>query len=800
MRGLFEDIRCALRLLARNPGFAVVAVLALALGIGANTAIFSVTNAFLLDPWPFREVGRLVTLAQDNPGKGLGGSVSYPDFVDWRRENHVFEEMAAIQYVSFNLTGVDEPERMRGAKVSAGFFTVLGTPPLVGRTFRPDEDAEGTDRVVVLAHGFWQRRFAAQMDIVGRAILLDGEPHTVIGVMPPQFQFPPQIELWRPLALDYARAHRGAHSLGVVARLKPGVGHSTALAELKTIARRNEERYPDTNAGWSVRMESFREALVKRARPALYTLLAAVAAVLLIACANIANLLLVRATARAKEIAIRAALGAGRGRIVRQLLTESVTLAAAGGALGLLLAHWGVRLLVRFTPPQMMPVQSVRVDATVLLFTLAVTILAGIGFGFAPALAAARIDLNTTLKEGGRTSPAHGGRGWLRAALVVSEIGLGLILLAGAGLLLKSFLRLSQVDPGFHPENVLTIALSLPQNKYARPEQRGDFFRAAVERIGALPGVKAAGAVSILPLSRSNTNQSFSIEGRPPLAPGEFIHAAVRFATPGYFEAMRIPLLRGRAFEPRDQGAGQAVAVINDTMARRFWPNEDPVGRRIRLGSQAPWAAIAGVVGNVKHLDLTEQAQAEMYYLHARNPTPGATIAVRTGSDPAQLSAAVRSEIRAIDRDLPVANIRTMERVVADSTAQPRIVTGLVALFAALAALLAAMGLYGVISYSVAQRSHELGVRMALGATRGDMLRLVLGEGMRLTAAGVVLGLAAALALTRLMASLLFGVRATDPWVFGMVTALIALIALGSTLVPALRASRVDPLIALRYE
>ena len=800
MRGLFEDIRYALRLLARNPGFAIVAVLVLALGVGANTAIFSVTNAFLLDPWPFREVDRLVTLAQVNPGKGLGGSVTYPDFVDWRRENHVFEELAAIQNLSFNLTGVGEPERVRGAKVTAGFFPLMGVAPLLGRTFRMEEDAPGQERVVVLSHGFWQRRFAANAGLVGQTILLDGEPHLVAGVMPPRFQFPPQTELWRPLALDYARASRGMGFLNVVARLKPGVSFPAALAEMKTIARRNEEQYQYTNAGWSVRMESFREALVKRARPALYTLLAAVAAVLLIACANIANLLLVRATARTKEVAIRAALGAGRGRIVRQLLTESVTLALAGGALGLVLAHWGVKLLVRFTPPQMMPIQSVRVDATVLLSTLALTILAGVGFGLAPALAAARIDLNTTLKEGGRTSAAHGGRGWLRAALVVSEIGLGLILLVGAGLLLKSFLRLNQVDPGFHSENVLTINVSLPQNKYAKPEQHGDFFRAAVERIGALPGVKAAGAVSILPLTRSDTRAGFSIEGRPPLAPGEFIHAALRFATPGYFEAMRIPLLRGRTFEPHDQEGGQAVAVINDTMARRFWLNEDPLGRRIRLGSQAPWAAIAGVVGNVKHLDLTEPVQAEMYFLHAQNPTPGATIAVRTGSDPAQLAAAVRSEIRAIDRDLPVANIRTMERVVADSTAQPRIVTGLVALFAALAALLAAMGLYGVISYSVAQRSHELGVRMALGATRGDMLRLVVGEGMRLTAAGVVLGLAAAFALTRLMASLLFGVRATDPWVFAMVTALIALIALGSTLVPALRASRVDPLIALRYE
>ena len=804
MTQFFQDLRYGFRMLANSPGFTAVAVLTLALGIGANSAIFTLVNAYLLRPLPVAEPGRLVLVSEIQAAKGFVGSVSFPTYLDWREQNQVFEELAAVRGEDFNLTGTDEPERLYGARVSAGFFRTLGVRPILGRGFLPEEDKPGGARVVVLSRGFWQRRSGARPDILGQALTLDGERFTVVGVAPSGFRISrtAPYELWVPLALEPNRAGRGTHFLLVIARLKPGISIERAQADLSAISSRLARQYPE-NFGWGAVVENLHARLMREARPALLVLLAAVGLVLLIACANLANLLVARGAARQKEIAIRTALGAGRLRVVRQMLTESLLLALLGGGLGLLLALWGVNLLNAIIPAGIQPLQAARADATVLGFTLLVSLATGVLFGLAPALNVSKPDLAQTLKEGGRSSSAAGRHGRLRDSLVVSEVALAMVLLVGAGLLIKSFMRLQQVDPGFRSESVLTIELSLPQARYSKPQQRATFYEQLLERIAGLPGVRAAGACTQLSLSGGETIWGLTIEGRPEPGPGEILQSGHRSVSPDYFRAMSIPLRRGRYFTAQDREGAPGVVIINETMANRFWPSQDPIGKRIRLGagrSGAPWIPIAGVVADVKYSGLDRQPGPEMFLPHLQNPAPRMAIVVRAAAEPASLATALRSAVTALDRDQPVANIRTLEKIVSDSVAPRRLTMLLLGIFAALALVLAGVGLCGVISYSVTQRTHELGVRMALGAQPSEVLRLVIGHGMILTMIGVAIGLAGAFALTGFLSSLLFGVTARDPATFLAVALALASVALAACYIPARRATRVDPMVALRYE
>ncbi len=810
MGTLMQDLRYGFRSLLKSKGFTFVAVLALALGIGANSAIFSVVNAVLLRPLPFASPEQLMTVQGRNERDGSTfNEHSYPNFVDLRDQSQSFAHVAAYSPTTAFITGGDEPERVRGVIASADLFPMLGVQPALGRVFTRDEDKPGGQRVVVLSYGLWQRRFGADPKIIGQEIPLGSAPSLVLGVMPQGFKYPlggDNYEFWMPLAGSVSASDltgRGSVFLPIAARLKPGVAIEQAEAEANTIARRLAMQYPATNSGQGYALKPLHENLVGDLRPALLVLLAAVGCVLLIACANVANLLLARATSRQKEISIRTALGASRWRIVRQLLTESLLLALMGGALGLLIAMWGIDLLLAATPADLPRLNEIALDGRAIGFTVVMTLLTGVIFGLAPALQASKADLNDALKEGGRGSSEGGSRNKLRSALVVAEIAMSLVLLVGAGLLTQSFLRLLNVTPGFNPERVMTLDLAMGRRKYPDSQQQITFLQNLLQRASTLPGVEAVGVVNPLPLNGNFDAYNFSFPGRAPAAPGEEPAADRRVISPDYFRAMSIPLQKGRQFSERDVRDAPAVVVINETFARRHFADTDPLGQQIVFtdAPNAPAREVVGVVADVRHAGLDAPAGPEYYVPYEQTPATRVTLVARTASnDPASIMPALRGLIREFDKDLPLWNVRTMNSLLSESVARHRFNMTLLGIFALVALLLASLGIYGVMSYSVTQRTHEIGIRMALGAQGRDILKLVVGQGMILTLAGVLTGVVAAFAVTRAMSSLLFGVSAADPLIFSAVALLLTLVALLACYLPARRASRVDPMEALRYE
>jgi putative ABC transport system permease protein len=802
---MWQDLRYGARKLRKNPGFTLVAVMTLALGIGANTAIFSVVNAVLLRPLPFERPEELVRVFGTRATRSsFSRPHSYLNFNDFRTQNQTFEAMAAYAGSSSALSGADAPEQITGVISSGDIFRVLGAKPLMGRLLEPEDERPGGSNAVVISHGLWQRRFGGDPRIVGRFIKLDGREREVVGVTPADFSFEfvtSPADFWT--TIDPAEGpykSRGTIFLEAIGRLKPGVSVEQARADLVVLSSRLEQQYQESNAGLGVRLAAAQEELVGDVRPTLLVLLGAVGFVLLIACANVANLLLARAAGRHREIAVRSALGAWRGRIVRQLMTESLLLAFAGGLLGLLFALWGVEILSAFVPENVPRFGETSVDLRVLGFTLAASVLTGFLFGIAPALQSSKFDLNEALKEGGRGGTDGRGRRRVRSLLMVSEVALSLVLLVGAGLLIKSFVKLRNTDPGFDAGNTLTASLSLAAVRYDTDEKITDFYRRLVERVRAMPGVESVGAVTPLPLSENAYSFSFSVVGQPPLPPGQGQSASARFVTPDYFRAQRVPLRAGRVFTEADKAGAPNVIVVNEAFARRYLQGAEPLGQRLSLGLNDIEGEIVGVVGDIRGASLARPAAPEYYVPEAAVAFSDMTLVVRTTGDPAPLTPALRQAVAEMDKDQPLYDVRTMDSLVARSVARQRFSMTLVGVFAVLAMLLSAVGIFSVMSFLVAQRTHEIGIRMALGARPGDILSMVVRHGVVLTLVGVGVGLAAAFALTRLMSGLLYEVSATDPVVYGGITALLAAVALAACYVPARRATKVDPLIALRYE
>ncbi len=805
MESFWHDLRFGVRMLRRNPLTTGLALLILALGIGANTAIFSVISGVLLEPLPIPHPERVIRVMDSAPRHGFPRfSSSAPNYRDWRDQNHSFATLDAYSDEHFNLTGGIRPDAVDGSSVTGNFFRTLGLEPLLGRFFRPEDDRPGAEPVAVLSAELWHAYFGADPGIVGRRVQVDGRYRTVVGVTRSDFTFPSTARIWVPLALDYARESRGAHSLGVLGRLKPGVSLEQARAEMSAIASHLERQYPDSNTGWGVELLALRDRLVEDIRPALVLLERAVWVVLLIACANVANLLLVRMTARGREIALRSALGAGRRRLIRQVVAESVVLFLTGGVLGLLLAWAGTRALLTLKPDAVPRAGNVGLDGRVLLYTLLLALATGALVGLVPALAAAGGRVGAALKEGGRAVAGGGRSRWLRNGLVVGEVALTLVLLIAAGLLLRSFVRLQGVRPGFEPNGVMTAVLSLPSVKYPAERQRALFFEQLMERVHVLPGVAAAAAVYPLPLSGEGFVLQFEVEGRPRPAPTEVPRADIMVITPGYLRAMTIPLLAGRALTAQDRIGSQPVILINRTMAGRIWPGESPLGKRVTFGdpgdAKATWLTVVGVVGNVRASELGKEAVSQIYLPAYQRPSPESVLVLRTTGAPERLVAPVRQVVQGLDRDLPLDRVQTLDAVVAESLAADRVKTLLIGMFGGLALVLAAVGIYGLVSYSVAQRTHEIGIRVALGAGRGAVQRMVIGQGMGLVLLGLAAGLAGSVAVGRLIASQLYEVSATDPWTYAGVPLLLAAVALAANWVPARRATRVDPLEALRVE
>ena len=801
METLLKDIRYGVRGLLKRPGFTTVAVITLALGIGANTAIFSVVNTVLLRPLPYRDAQHIVTIWQNNAKAGVSrNDVSPANFLDWKEQSQSFESMAGIEPFGLSMIGNGEPERFTSWLVTAGFFETLGTNAHRGRTFTSQDYQPGSERVIVISHGLWQRRFGGDEKLVGQKLTMNGQPYTVVGVMPREFQFPADREVWSPRVLrENDRQLRAATYWNVIARLKPGVTINQAQEEMSLIAGRLAGQYPDTNGGMGATVVSLPDQLTAHVRSALWILLGAVGFVLLIACANVANLLLVRGAERQREFAIRSALGAARIRLIRQLLTESLLLALLGGVGGLLLATWGVSVIVSLSSAKIPRLEYASMDVRVLLFALGVSLFTAVLFGLIPATQFSRPDFQSTLKEGGRGAVSGSSRQWLRSSLVVAEVAVALVLLTGAGLLVRSFISVMRVDPGFDRERVLALQVFLGRN--LKPEQFNTFYEQSLEKIVTVPGVQSAAIVSSPPFIHLEKDATFTIQGQPVPPKGSEPSAFYNEVSPDYLSTMTVPLRRGRFFTKFDKEDSGLVVVINQTMARRYFPNEDPVGKQLSIIFDEPEVReIVGVIGDVLHIGLDAGARPEMLVPYSQSPTPQMTFLVKTTADAGAMLPAVKSAIREVNRNQTFSKAETMEQLVADSLKQRRFNLFLLVTFAVLALALAAIGVYGSINYSTRQRTHEIGLRMALGAQQRDVLRLIVGHGLGLSLIGIGIGLAASLALTRLMKGLLFGISATDPLTFVAISLLLTSIGLLASWIPARRATKVDPLVALRYE
>ncbi len=805
MQTLLQDLRYGARALIRTPGFTLVAILMLALGIGANTAIFSVVNAALLRPLGFKQPEQLVMVFSKTSGEARG-SVSIPDLVDWRAQSQSFSQLSAVTPQSVNLTGRAEPGRVIGGFVSSDFFKTLGVEPALGRAFLSGEDQAGAERVAIVNPVVWRDRFGADPGLVGQTLTLNGQLFTVVGIMPEGFRFPySDIDVWIPVQYHPGFSlDRKSAAVEVIGRLKPGVSERQAQAEMDTIAARLAQQYPEANKDRGVTLVNLQAMVVERVQPLLLALLGAVGFVLLIACANVANLMLSRAVGRSKELALRAALGASRFRLVQQLLTESLMLSLAGGLVGLLIGIWGMDALAASSGIALPFGVQVKLDPVVFGFTFGVTVLTGVLFGLLPALRFSRPDLNDALKEGGRSSGANLGRSRLRSALVVTQIVLAIVLLTGAGLMARSFVNYLRVDPGFDSKNLLTLEYRVPRNKYPEPKQQQQFHEEVVARVQALPGVQSAALVMSVPHGAGIGESGFVLPDRPAPPEGQEPRAQVNRTDANYFRTMRIPLLKGRTFSAQDQPDTPRAMVINQTMARHFWPNEDPIGKQVQLLGSDVKATIIGVVGDIKHGSLDERESAQIYLAYSQRPDIFGSLVVRTSGDALSFSKAVRDAIWSIDKDQPVWKVRTMEFLLDRSLGGQRFMVQLLGIFSLLALLLASVGIYGVMSYAVSQRTNEIGIRMALGAQAGDVLRMIMRQGMTLTLIGIAIGMMATFGLMRLTGLLLvnqlFGVSATDPLTFLAIGLLLTLTALLACYLPARRATTVDPMIALRCE